>query len=143
MHWRPLRPTCCFALLLTLAGCGGKAGVEVHPTSGTVTIGGQSAANAEVTLYAVDEAMRGPGKPIPTGRTDASGRFQLTSFKPDDGAPAGEYNVAVLWIEAKPSGTAEPATQIDKLKGKYSDPATSGLKATVPAGGGELEPLAL
>jgi hypothetical protein len=126
-------------LLLPLAaGCGKKTSVDVYPTTGVVTVDGKPVADAEITLYAVDESLRGVGKPLPTGKTDAEGKFSLTSFVPNDGAPAGEFKVAILWMETKPSGSAEPATQIDRLKGRYEDPQASGLTATVKAEDTEL-----
>jgi hypothetical protein len=76
----------CFAW----TGCSGQPGrPETYPVSGTVTYRGKPVADATVTFLA-------PGAPrLASGETDASGRFRLTTFEPDDGAIPGTHVVAV------------------------------------------------
>jgi hypothetical protein len=64
------------------------------------------------------------GKPA-NGVTDSEGHFQLTTFKPGDGAVVGEHVVTVVYIgmEASP------------IPAHYSDPKKSGLVARVEEGG--------
>ncbi len=38
-----------------------------------------------------------------TGRTDAQGNYKLSTFNPGDGAPAGEYTVAIVALESVPA----------------------------------------
>jgi hypothetical protein len=88
----------------------------------------------------------------PSGVTDAEGVFHLTTGK-DTGAPAGDYDVTVIWPAepAKPApgskkvfstSTDEPSPP-DRLKGRYADPKTSSLSATVKTGRTQLEPFRL
>jgi len=60
------------------------------------------------------------------GRPAADGSFELTTFNPGDGAVPGKYVVVLR----------SPGRGIDP---KYTDEETSGLKVTVPSGGGTIE----
>ncbi len=80
----------------------------------------------------------------PNGRTDSAGMFELSSFIPGDGCPAGEYRVTVVWPRTKPGATREDAEEgPDRFKGKYADPETSGLTISVRADQPELPPIVL
>jgi hypothetical protein len=99
---------------------------------------------AEVVLYGATPELIGPGTIPPEGVTDESGAFSLRSYEPDDGAPAGKFNVTIFWPEPIPEGADQEMFQPkDRLKEKYLDPETSGLTADVPVGGGELPTFAL
>jgi hypothetical protein len=88
--------------------------------------------------------LKGPGTIPPVGTTDANGEFALTSYEPDDGAPAGKFQVTVFWPEPIPEGADEEMFQPkDRLKEKYLDPETSQLSAEIPVGGAELAPFEL
>jgi hypothetical protein len=76
----------------------------------------------------------------PTGEVREDGTFSLTTYKADDGAPAGEYVVTVIWLE-KPSGPRlgeNRGLAKDRLEGRYSDPANPKLKATVSESSGTI-----
>src|SRR5262249_23488958 len=75
----------------------------------------------------------------PSGRVGADGSFQLTSFRPNDGAPPGDYLVTVVWRSPAKAGDAD----VSLLPGRYMDPKLSGLKARVQQGVTELEPFQL
>jgi hypothetical protein len=93
-----------------------------------VLLGGTPVADARVVFSPVGHENAAAGK------TDAAGRFRLTTFDADDGAAAGEYQVMVMKftvIEHEGGGV----TETHDLPEKYRDPAASGLKATVPEGG--------
>ena len=89
------RPHAAAALALALAaGCGGDPGAEgraeTFATSGTiVTSAGAPVANANVA-FAPRE-----GQPTAFAKTDAQGRYRLTTYEFGDGAAAGEYKVVV------------------------------------------------
>jgi hypothetical protein len=135
------------ALCAALAvGCGkqndGRA--PLYPASGQVTVGGQPAAGAEVVFYGATSDLQGPGTIAPVGTTDENGRYQLSSYGVDDGAPAGKFNVTVHWPEPIPPGADEEMYQPkDRLKQKYLDPKSAGITMEIPVGGGELPPIAL
>jgi hypothetical protein len=118
--------------------------IPVYPTSGKVTFKGQPVEGAEIALYGLTPELAGPGTVPPVGVTDASGVFYLRSFDPDDGAPAGKFNVTIVWPDAATSGgDSEMQQRKDRLQGRYSDPKKSGLTVDVPEGGGELPPFEL
>jgi len=81
----------------------------------------------------------------PSGTSGEGGSFSLmTGTK--QGAPAGEYQVTITWIEyvtksgkpAKMGMSAEEEEIRDRLKGRYADPTKSGLTATIKSGSNTL-----
>jgi len=129
------------ALAVTLlACCGCSTGSRTYPVRGKVLYKGQPAAGAKVIFHPKQDADL--KAPHPGGIVAADGFFTLTSYKPDDGAPAGDYTVAVVWPEepgGAPSirGLARKQPQ-DRLRGVYSNPAKPLLQAHVVAGDNEL-----
>lgn len=76
--------------------------------------------------------------PKPVATTDANGNFSLTTFALDDGAIEGDYGVTIVWNvpdkEAKFSLSGEGGGGgTDKLQGRYGNPSSPKLKATVKA----------
>ena len=142
---------------LALLGCGnGESALDTVPVSGVVTLDGTPVEGANVVFAPTS----GSGTAA-SGVTDASGRYQLTTQDPNDGALAGSYVVMISKTETEPSAaaaavkpgmSAEEATKAameardksgeadepqvsDKLPAKYKDPAASGFKAEVSKGG--------
>jgi hypothetical protein len=72
--------------------------------------------------------------------TGEDGSFRLMSFKPGDGAPAGDYQVTVIFPMNRFS---KHLSGIDRLKGKFANPKTSGLTAKVEPKSNELPPFDL
>jgi hypothetical protein len=135
-----------FAIVAVVAcGCGGNvATVPLYETSGKVTVQGQPADGAKVVFYPTSSELQGPRMPIPAGMADATGTFQLQSYEPQDGAPAGEFKVTVIWPEPIPPNVDQEMYQPkDRLQGRYSDPQRTTIKATIPEGGGEIPPFQL
>jgi len=133
------------ALAMTSCGAGGE---PVYPVRGRVLCQGQPAANAYVVFYPQDgsEEVR---KMRPHGRADADGYFVLTAREQDDGAPAGDYQVTVVWPGPPPGmdpsmDDPELATSgPDRLGGRYADPGSSGLRVTIARGANNLDPFEL
>jgi hypothetical protein len=133
---RVFRPAWVIAIALTLVwGCG-KTDTRARrvPVSGTVLYKGQPAAEATVLFDPVGNT------PAATGKTDASGRYQLTTFDANDGAVPGEYKVVVRKVQVIPG--SKPETASDDFAGlppdekwllptKYGHSESSGLTATV------------
>lgn len=119
---------------LGCVGCGG--GEQRTPTfefRGKLTDGSKPVAGAQVVFHPVGGTT---GTPKPSGKTDANGEFQLTTYVGHDGAPAGQYRVSVeLW-----KTTSADAGPVNQLPAKYADPEKSGLTAVVNAGPNELRP---
>jgi predicted Zn finger-like uncharacterized protein len=117
----------------------------VYPVEGVVLFQGQPAVGARVTLFPVAKSRH---RYLPTGVVGEDGKFKLTTFKPDDGCPAGKYSVAIVRGELDPEKYKElqakhspeelerilEEMQLDPLFGsKYANPKFSGLKAEIKA----------
>ena len=131
---RMLSACCC----LCLASCGPDyGGHPPYPTSGQVLVNGQPAADALVIFYHVEDW--GSRSIVPQAWTDSEGRFVLSTYAMDDGAPAGDYRVVVEWPAYHSGRNIGP----DKLGGKFAKPESSGLTAHVDKGPNELSPFDL
>ena len=126
-------------LLAIAAGCG-KPPVEkpaLYPVSGVVTFNGQPAAGVRVNLNPTD----GPSRALPTAVSGSDGSFAVGTFAPGDGAPEGDYVVTATWPQsANPGGDAP---EIDRLAGRYVNPAQSSVKVHVHAAPTNLPPIQL
>jgi hypothetical protein len=131
----------------TLVGCGaagGSGGPPVFPVTGVVKVNGQPVAGADIVFNLKD----GSGSSF--GRTDASGNYQLTTRRSNDGAPPGDYLVVISKADGAPPpdsadipqdspnynpfvGKAAPVKPKAKsgIPAKYADAKTSGLTARV------------
>ena len=69
-----------------------------------------------------------------TARTDASGRFQVTTHQPGDGAPAGAYRVTVEYRDLVQEGDELARLGPNRLPARYAKRETSGLRCEVTAG---------
>lgn len=117
-----------------LAGCSGDLSVpSTVPVKGVVTYKGKPALGIRVKYFSQDGQRENTF--IPTGDTDKGGHFALSTGAPLNGAPQGQYNVAFEWPMLDPKQAVE--TEIDRLKGKYSDPATSKFQVTVDGSNSE------
>lgn len=112
-----------------LCGCGGRPEymeTDVFPASGQLTVDGTPAYGAMVLFHPVsDVGMTKGNKPF--SRVGEDGRFQVTTYNTADGAPAGEYRVTVVWPEDPNARGPSP----DRLRGRYSQPETSELRAQI------------
>jgi hypothetical protein len=154
---------CGFFALITLTGCGAES--STVPVSGIVTQNGKPVEGATVTF------VRGSGDlskgEIASGRTDASGRYELTThFGPKSsaqGAPPGEYKITVSKQVPPPGIPAEkykamvdaqnkagengatlplnqlPPPMVEYFPPRYSSPEQSQMKVTVEKGKTEYE----
>jgi len=142
----------CGLVLVTSIGCGGVSDrPPVYPVSGKVTLGGVPVEGAQVSFYA-------EGSPrAASGKTDAEGMYQLTTFDTNDGAVEGSHKVSIAKMQAaqdmsnidvnNPEGPgdaygdamdAAASGQYDKsltavLPRELASPETSGLTRTVTA----------
>jgi hypothetical protein len=129
--------------LAILTGCG-DGRLKVYPASGKVLVKGQPAEGAKVIFYTQNADQKQPGIPIPQGTVAADGTYSLTTYEPNDGAPAGSYAVTVVWNKViVPDDDPESQVERDQLDGRYATPEKSGLTATVEAKENELPPFEL
>jgi hypothetical protein len=89
-------------------GCSGEKVIRREPVfsiTGKITYKGMPVVGADVTFFCKEKSMSSFGK------TDEQGSFRITSFVPNDGAPAGKHVITVSQINAAstPSGKKEPA----------------------------------
>lgn len=85
------------------AGCSRNSShPETYPAHGVVTFNGQPVEGAGVTFIS-------PGAPrYSMGKTDAAGKFSLSTYEADDGAFAGKHAVVVVKKPPR-NAAAEPA----------------------------------
>ncbi len=143
-----------------LVGCGG-ADVPMQKTvkvSGQVLLDGKPVEGLDIRFLPKDKANFKLDE-TPLGRTDAAGKFTLTTYYNGDGAPPGDYLVAVSYPDQVPASeeadeTAAAIAAAKSMKARAKDgkprfpqiyqvPQKSGLAATVAKGGGELPPFKL
>ena len=95
---------------------------------------------------------KAPSAPVSIAKTDQDGKFRLTTHAgpdgtPVDGAPAGDYTVAIATSRPSDSGDIigkkSPGEAANLIGSRYADPKTSGIKATIKAGPNALEPFDL
>lgn len=119
-----------------LSGCSrAKDAPELAPASGSITYQGKPLAKAQV-VFASETGAR-----ISRGITDESGRYQLGTFLPGDGAVVGKQRVTVIAQgpprppppgtpgAGMPGGPSLPGLPL--ISEKYFQPQTSGLTAEV------------
>ncbi len=133
----------CLALVPLACGEPSEKRAPLFPASGKVTFEGKPLPGAFVLLR---KAAPDPDVPSPNAITGEDGSFVLTTYENQDGAPAGDYVVTISTaprpVEKRVSlKKAEP--HVDLLKGKYADPKSSGLRATIKPGSNALEPFEL
>jgi hypothetical protein len=142
-------------VIVTLAGCSSRSSQPpTYPVTGSVTWKGKPVPNATVVLIPAG----GAGQESAAGVTDASGKFQLTTYNLNDGAHAGEYQVKVSQYDTKPPSAKNETMTIEEeqklafsgqeiptppsknlLPKKYESEATSGITHTVTEGPTTLE----
>jgi len=103
-------------IAVALPGCG-KSKKPVFPVSGKVMDAkDKPAVGAMVILQPVTPDPKDEDRA--SGIVDDSGNFRLTTYEKDDGAPAGEFIVTVIWPAPKMKPFDPPGT--DLLNGTYN-----------------------
>lgn len=115
--------------------------VAVVPAEVRVLYRGKPAVGAQVVLVPVNDDS--PDGIKPRGRAIDDGTVKFGTYAHSDGAPPGEYRVSIRWANQTRSkdddGEDAPpgppgGVQPDRLRERYSDPKTSGLKVQVEPG---------
>jgi len=126
------RMWCAAFLVGLLSGCGGGENRKAtFPVTGVVIVNGQPAEAVRITLN--DVKGMDPNQPTYSETfSDKDGKFSVSTYEKGDGVPEGEYTLTFYW------GTINPLNMQyggeDKLKQKYTDPATSKIKVKVEKG---------
>jgi hypothetical protein len=132
---RRLSAVALVALLSVLPACRKSDRVETYPVKGKLLVDGKPAKGANVTFHP-REATNPPY--APTGQADENGEFSIATFVAGDGAPAGEYDVTVVWpVRYNPISTLWEG---DKLGGRYGKKENPAKRVTVEKRPQELAP---
>ena len=116
-----------------MVGCGHR---EMGPVSGTLRYKGTPVPDAVVKFTA-------QSRPTAIGRTDAEGRYTLTTFPKGDGAYGGSHTIVVIpwmesWIElpddAQTGRKPPPVVPRTDIPDRCRQLSESPLKADVVAG---------
>lgn len=134
-------------LLVTMLGCGPTSdNPPTYPVTGTLTLAGKPVAGADIVFVPST-----PEAKAAFGKSDAQGKYTLTTFAAGDGAVSGTYKVKVTkWDGLEPP--AETKVYVDAeteseqynpgtvdvvrppknvLPAKYANENNSGLTHTV------------
>lgn len=126
--------------LTALLGCHpGSDRPPVYPASGTILINGEPPIGALLSLHPSGEPPDGLANARPYAKVSDDGKFRLSTFEPDDGAPAGHYYVTLFW----PPDPDSDAPQGDRLQGRLSNSRDSELRITIDVGDNDLGMLSL
>ncbi len=122
--------------LIAFAGCSGtKGGPATVEVTGTVTLNGASVDQANVLFS--PEIGSNDGRLASQAKTDAQGRFQLTTHvgggKFKSGIVPGKYVVTVTKPDPAPAKNTFAAPK-NLLPSKYAEAKSSPFKAEVAAG---------
>lgn len=137
-------PLALLVATMMMVGCG-EGTQDDRPArakvTGTVTHNGSPVEGATVSLQPASGSGQGA-----IGKTDASGKFTLTTYTPGDGALPGEYKISVSKVEVTSMVSEEEALKLQEqgrpippaqtkqlLPQKYGNTETSGLTTTVEA----------
>ncbi len=111
------------------AGCGSRESTY-HSVSGKVLVNGAPADRAVVCLTPLHDSLC---RPMAVVKEDGS--FHISGR---DGAPAGEFNVTIVWPQYEIIDGEEVQLE-DRLGGRYYNPATYAKKVTIHEGNNDLE----
>jgi hypothetical protein len=119
-----LRLAVAAALVAFVACSSGRAVHKVYPVKGKILVNGKPANECKIYL---NRTFDDKNPVMPTGLTNESGEFQITSYDTNDGAPEGKYVVTIEWRER--SGlTKMDYDGPDRLGGAYAKvESTKGL----------------
>ena len=123
-------------LMLTCTSCGNRN--NLYPVTGRVSYRGSPASGATVFFH------RQGGDPMNEhmimGIVQEDGTFELVCGALGAGASPGEYDVVIEWRPVIGQSKGRPQHGPDKLKGRYADPKTPRLHATILAERNDLAP---
>lgn len=126
---------CTMLLAMMATGCGGERRVPTFVATGTVVAAdGSPVPHALVVLHPEDQAST---VPKPRGTTDDQGRFQLSTYATNDGAPEGNFVVTLeQWYRDDPNDA--PKNHLPPTLGKVE---SSGIRVAISKGENTLEPI--
>ena len=125
-------------VVLGTSGCGNSSPKTIRVT-GSVTFDGKAMTKGKVTFLPIREGDGELNRPA-IGTIKPDGTYELSTFKPGDGAIPGKYKVTVVdETVPDPEEVTKGATATSSIPGGYASPATSGLTADVTDGSGKFD----
>jgi hypothetical protein len=113
-----------------MTGCGDSDRVAVVKAAGKVTLDGKAHGPASLTFTPTGGGADDK-RPVVGGVVAKDGTFTLTTYETGDGAPPGEYSVAL-----GPDTSDAASTDPDKMMATMSGgPSADSVTVTVPDGG--------
>lgn len=145
MYAKPARRVIPWTLLSCLAAAGCSDRLPIYPVEGRIVYGEQPVDHARVVFHPLGEHQLDTLRPH--ARTDAAGRYRISTYGVEDGAPAAEYKVTVEWGAPPLEFAGWPPAEIpeeelgsgpDRLEARYADPQSTPLSIIVTADQTEL-----
>lgn len=120
--------------LTVLPGCGNEnVLIPTHQISGRIFYDNKAAEGVAVYLGPI----AAPGVPDipanPHGITGKDGRFNISTFGEDDGAPVGKYQMMMIWVDQESKLESRP----DRFFGWY-DAVNSKIMVQIKDGANEI-----
>ncbi|MCZ2343298.1 MAG: hypothetical protein LC104_16115 [Bacteroidales bacterium] len=119
-----------------LCGCGEEPRPLCQPVSGVIQVNGKPTKDLLISYHPQTATPR--NAIAATGRSDEEGRYTLSSFLPNDGAPPGEYTITVVWPTSFQQIGGQDFPVGDRLGGVYANKANATWKATIREGESQL-----
>jgi hypothetical protein len=106
------------------ASCAKKVNRKpIFAVSGKLVDGGQPASRALIVFHPLSGSGRGTLRPV--GKVGPDGSFQASTYMANDGAPAGQYALTVVWPKVAKDAPADWDEGPDRLAGRCGDPKKS------------------
>ncbi|MGE3314845.1 MAG: hypothetical protein AB7O26_06970 [Planctomycetaceae bacterium] len=138
--WLRAACSCCLmSAAFIVSGCGKSHPVGCYSVEGQVLMDDKPLYEARVVFHPLTPLPENIAKPIAV--SDEQGKFSLTTFEKDDGAPPGEYAITVEYRELRLVGEEEIRDGRDLLDPMFSDPKRTSLKYEVIEGKNDVPPL--
>jgi hypothetical protein len=98
---------------------------------------GQPASGATIFLHPQDPSI--PVRPRATVKAD--GTFEVTTYLPGDGAPAGRYKATIEWRRPVDGQTGDENVPPNALPAPYASPQSTPVEITVTEGENTFPPI--
>jgi hypothetical protein len=142
--WRLLMPIFMVVVLFCNAGCGNDGKLKIYPVTGQVLYNKQPLKGIDVAFHPVDP-KNDTGYP-PHAKTNEKGQFTLTTYELEDGAPAGDFQVALAFaveVAGGDEGSDQTKRILFQVPAKYHRKETSGITVKIKPEANTLEPFTL
>ena len=138
MLMKLLIPFGFISLVFAISGCGsdapkGPEKLSTTPVDGIVILNGKPAAEVSISLH------HSEGKVAPRGMSDKDGKFSISTYGKDDGAPIGKYKVTAaknMTKEISPGVLAPspPGGFKSDIPAKYESVNSTDISVEIKAG---------